>query len=127
MECPRETASNKCIGVESSRDCSFISYQEQKQNLCSLGNGQHHRSILCEQNGGGGQILNLDKNCQEHMGILSWKGDHFYCRAPNRSPKSNSRLGEPEGNRDKFKQLETEQSNIQSDQLTIGSNQTGFV
>lgn len=69
----------------------------------------------------------LDKNCQEHMGILSWKGDHFYCRAPTRSPKSNSRLGEPEGNRDKFKQLEIEQSNIQSDQLTIGSNQTGFV
>lgn len=36
-------------------------------------------------------------------------------------------LPEPEGNRDKFKQLETEQSSIQSDQQTIGSNQTGFV
>lgn len=76
---------------------------------------------------GGDQIFNLDQNCQEHMGILSWKGDHSYCRAPTRSPKSNSRLGEPEGNRDKFKQLETKQSNIQSDQQTIGSNQTGFV
>lgn len=73
--------------------------------------------------GGGGQILNLDQNCQEHM---EGRIDHSYCRAPTRSPKSNSRLGESEGNRDKFKQLETEQSSIQSDQ-TIGSNQTGFV
>lgn len=124
VECPRETASHKCIGVKSSRDCSFISCQEQKRNPCSLENGQHYCSIICEHNwGGGGQILNLDQNCQEHM---EGRIDHSYCRAPTRSPKSNSRLGESEGNRDKFKQLETEQSSIQSDQ-TIGSNQTGFV
>lgn len=58
------------------------------------------------------------------MGILSWKGGHSYFRVPTRSPKSNSRLGEPEGNKDKFKQLETEQSSIQSYQQTIGFNQT---
>lgn len=61
MECPRMTASNKRIGVESSRDCSFIYYQEHEQNLCSLENGQHHRSILCEQNGGGGRSSTLTK------------------------------------------------------------------
>lgn len=74
---------------------------------------------------GGGRYLTLTKIA--NLGILSWNGDHSYCRASTRSPKSNSRLGELEGNRDKFKQLETEQSNIQSDQQIIGSNQAGFV
>lgn len=46
MECPRETASHKCIWVESSRDCSIISCQVQKQNPCSLENGQRHSIII---------------------------------------------------------------------------------
>lgn len=65
IECPRETASHKCIGVESIRDCSFISCQEQKQNPCLLENGQNHSSIIYEQNGeGGGRSLNLTKTAK---------------------------------------------------------------
>lgn len=63
---------------------------------------------------GGGQILNLDQNYREHMRILSLKGAHSYCREPTRSPKTNSRLEEPEGYRDKFKQLETKKYSVRS-------------
>lgn len=72
VECPRETASHKCIGVRSSRDCSFISCQEQKRNPCSLENGQHYCSIICEHNwgGGGGRSSTLTKIAKN-----IWKGE----------------------------------------------------
>lgn len=64
---------------------------------------------------GGHQILNLDQNYREHMRILSLKGAHSYCREPTRSPKTNSRLEEPEGNRDRFKQLESLQRDLNAE------------
>lgn len=89
---------------------SFISCEEQIQNPCSLKTEISHVNKK-----GGHQILNLDQNYREHMRILSLKGAHSYCREPTRSPKTNSRLEEPEGNRDRFKQLESLQRDLNAE------------
>lgn len=73
---------------------------------------------------GWGQILNFDQNSQELMGIVSCKGGHSDCRAPTKSPKSNSRLGEPEGNRSNNLKLNNKVFSHVNRQ--VRSNQTGF-
>ena len=124
MECSGKAEPHKCTRIESCRNSTTISLERGNKNPCSFENGQHDSGSICQQNGGH-KITHSNPSCQEHVGILSVKGDHSHSGAPPRPPKSDGRHGKPEDYGDKHKQLETEHPSIQSDQQSQGSNHVG--
>ncbi|VDI27914.1 Hypothetical predicted protein [Mytilus galloprovincialis] len=108
----------KCSRIKSRRIRFKVLNKRQNRHSCSFKNGQCVRCSAYKQHGRD-TIPNFTKNKSRDMGILPTKGNNSNSRIHSGGSKRNCGLGK--SSHRKFKQLDSEQGNISTDQQNNGS------